>query len=167
VRAAIAAGVRPSDIRPQPTRRPLWIASGALLAAAAGIALYLTSGDSRAPSIAMYVNRHDHEYRDITSARIGDTIVIRADAAAAFRVYSNGSQLARCPGHAGCRRGSRGIELAVPLAAAGTVSAIAFTPALPDPEPRWQPSAADLDKDLSLATSMQIAMVMSASIEVR
>src|ERR1041384_2049078 len=81
VRTASAAGV-PPDIPRAATRRPVWIATGVVLAAAAGIALYMRSGESRAPSIAMHVIRHDHEYRDIASARPGDTIVIRADAAA-------------------------------------------------------------------------------------
>jgi hypothetical protein len=166
VRAAISAGQPPTDIRPHPALRPIWIAGGAAVAAAAALLIYLSIGKpAPTATIAMQVIARGSERRT-ASMSVGDTIAIRAPGAAAFRVYRNGAQLARCPG-AGCIRAADGWTLALPVITAGTIVAVAYTPVLPDPAPGWQPTTSDLDVDLALAARLQIAMVMSTSIDAR
>lgn len=166
VRAAIVAGQPPTDIRSRPARRRIWIAGGAAVAAAAAILIYLSiSKPAATPTIAMQVIARSSERRT-ASASVGDTIAIRAPGAAGFRVYCNGAQIARCPG-AGCIRAAGGWTLALPVAAAGTIVGVAYTPALPDPAPGWQPTASDLDVDLALAARLQTAMILSTSINAR
>jgi hypothetical protein len=163
--AAIDAEAAPREIR-RPSSRVWWIAGGGLLAAAA-VALYLViPGPRREPAIAMEVQRASpgDPQRDRSLARPGDTLVIRAKAGDAFRVYRDRVQIARCPGHAGCTRTRDELALALPVAEAGMIVTIIYRPALPEPEPGWTPSAADQDADLARATSLGIAMKMSEAI---
>jgi hypothetical protein len=173
VRAAIDAGTPPTDIGSDASSYPWWIAGGGVLAAAAAIAIYVAIPDSAppassAPSIAMQVTRStsiDVAIRDNTKAHIGDTIVVRAQRAAALRMYRDGVQVARCPGSTGCTQDSDGLVLALPATAPGTHSAVAYAPALPEPASGWKPSAGDLDADLAAAVRMQIKMTLSAPID--
>jgi hypothetical protein len=168
--AALDAGTPSREIRPQPTRRVWWLAGGGLLAAGACLLLYLRIPSSKEArgAVAIEVKRtapDAERYRQTDPVRPGDTIVIRAHAAEALRVYRNRMQIARCPGHAGCTRNNDELTLALPVTAHGTVVAIIYRPALPEPEPGWEPSAADQDADLALAARLQITMKMSEPIE--
>jgi len=186
VRAAIAAGTPVSDIRPQPSRRPLWIAGGSALAVAVAIAIYVVTRDPVAydpvadvviyptptqanngpspPAIAVKVQAHE-PMAGALAASVGDTVVITAERADELRVYRAGALIARCPGDAGCHMGAGHVELSHVVTARGALSAIAFRPALPAEPPASPP--ASLDADLARAAEVRSQMVLSASIEVQ